>query len=263
MRWSKETNGFVITFWAVMCVGLACFAASPAAASGGIHVTPARVEAVIGADGSAPPITVHNRMDRPVRIEVSVGWGSHDVHGIPMYVPESPDADATAQVHPPELLLLPGARAEIRLRVAPADRPHYPVVFLAWHVGLTTSVAGTEFQTVTRIAVPFLLTPENHPPGDVRIIDIGVEATQSRAVEIQVLVENAGDVHVRTSGEAVILDSTGNVVGIVRLPHVLVLPGAERLLRVEWQPEKLLTGPYTLRVDGLSEASTPPLAFSL
>lgn len=253
----------VIALWTSLCIGLACCAASPAFASGGIHVAPARVEAVIGMNGAAPPITVHNRMDRPVRIQVSVGWGTHDEHGIPVYFDEPGVAGAKAEVHPPELLLLPGARAEIHLRVAPADRPHYPVVFLTWHSGLTRSPAGTEFQTVTRIAVPFLLTPENHPPGQVRIIDIGTEAIEPHAAEIRVLVANAGDAHVRTSGEAVVLDSTGKAVGTIRLPELLVLPGAQRLLRLEWRPDEPLAGPYALLFDGLSEETTPAFAFSL
>lgn len=264
MRWPNWANRLRhITTWTVLYIGLAFCAASPAFASGGIHVTPARMEAIIGEDGVAPPLTVHNRMDRPVRIHVSVGWGTHDAYGIPIYFDEPFDAHAEAHVHPSELLLLPGARAEIRLQVTPADRPHYPVVFLAWHAGQTRSAAGTEFQAVTRIAVPVLLTPANHPPGHVRIIDIGAEAKEPHAVEIHVMVENAGDAHVKTSGEALVLDQTGNVVGLLRLPELLVLPGAKRLLRMTWQPEEAAAGPYTLFFNGLSEATTPPFAFSL
>lgn len=253
----------IVVMFAWVLVGLVRFEAGPALAAGGIHVTPARVEAVIGPDGVAPPLTVHNHMDRAIGIHVTVGWGSHDLHGVPIYSAEPPRPDVVVKTEPDHLLLLPGAQAEIQVQVDPADQPLYPVIFVAWRPVWSGWLTETEFHAVTRIAVPFLLTPEDHPPGAVRMIDTTVTEIAPHTVEVVAIVRNDGVAHGKTAGELVVLDEAGSVSALLPLPEVFVLPGAERLLRMVWQTEEPVSGQYTIRFDGFPGEALAALEFSL
>src|SRR5690625_158571 len=156
-------RGWPIVVALTLAVGLGRLGAGRAA--GGMVVRPARVEAVIDSDGTVPPLRVHNRMARPIQIELAVGWGSHDLYGVPIYSETLPQPDVVVHVEPSQVVLLPGTQSNIRVQVEPANRPLYPVLFITWQPDEAGRSSSSGLATVTRIAVPFLLLPEGHFSG--------------------------------------------------------------------------------------------------
>lgn len=236
-----------LCFWlpVVLCLYLVV---GPRAGAQGILVSPARIEALLAHDGMLPPVWVENRTELPVRFWVETGWVTHDMHGRPVYLPSERRGDVTVHVLPAAGVLTPGQGVHLDIRVEPADRPVYPVVYLLFQ----QAEGGDD---ILRVAVPLLLHTGLETPRTM-IEGVSIESHDD-ANRLHLLVANYGEAHVRVGGRVRILGTSGEAVAESHVPEALVLPGARRLITVEWDGSPLAWGEYRIVfADGEFSAGT-------
>ena len=78
-------------------------------------------------DGMLPP---YGWKPHGIACPLLVERVTHDMHGRPVYLPSERRGDVTVHVLPAAGVLTPGQGVHLDIRVEPADRPVYPVVYL-------------------------------------------------------------------------------------------------------------------------------------
>lgn len=223
-------------------------------AQASVAISPARLEAVIGPDGSLPPLTVANRGQFPVHICFSLAGGGHDLQGAPL-LNESRQMQialaAQLHLHPAEVYLGPGEVQYIYLQARPFGVGGlYPIIVAEIIPEASDNTSG--MRTNTRIAIPTLLTYQagwsagvSRAPlavSDVRVTQAGI----GHPLIISAIIRNQGATHTRLAVPAVI-NGPNNTEDLL-FPPVTILPGAARLVQAEWAPATLPVGEYSISV---------------
>lgn len=241
-----------VTAWrvsAALVLLLLVGASVPVGAAGGILVTPARLEAVVGDDGRVPPVVLQNRSGQAVWVEARPVWGTHDLYGMPILHPADSLPDVKVQVSPNRFELAPGQRIAVEARLERPERPLYPV--LLFEIGPQATAPPSS--AITQIAVPLLLVPHGHELGSAVVLGGWVDGVEEGpGVRVHVIVGNDGAAHARTGGSARITHNESGQVTEIPLPEQLILPGLGRLLEVEWRPPELAAGRYSVDFAGIA-----------
>ncbi|MGI6611150.1 MAG: hypothetical protein ACOX4G_11645 [Limnochordia bacterium] len=209
----------------------------------GVIIAPARLEAVVGPEGSTPGLRILNTGSESVMVSLSLVDGGHDLEGVPVF-DESPAGRerwaGSVFLERTEVFLGPQESVPIKIRAIPEQgRGLYPVV-MAEIQPTGTRPAGVV--TMARVAVPVLLTST---PGNTVVRASELEIRQERVggpVLLEGIVRNEGEVHVR-AGARVAIEGPDTVDELLLKP-VTVLPGAARRVRGEWRPDSLPPGQY-------------------
>jgi hypothetical protein len=222
-----------------------------ASVQAGVLISPARLEAVIGADGHIPEVTLLNRGPEAVTVRFRLVGGGHDLVGMPRFAEDRATTDRLAAhitFSPQECILRAGEICTVVFQLQkPLQGGLYPAL-VADIIPLGSAKGG--IVATTRIAIPMLLTAtdvaEQTKPllrsQSLSVTQPGVGAPLQIAVEVH----NFGDKHVHTGGRALISGPQGEMMEVV-LPPVTILPGFARQLSTQWAPPALPQGDYVVR----------------
>jgi hypothetical protein len=244
-----------LRYWVVTLIMLIiCTSQLAVPSQASVAIAPARLEAVIGPDGSLPPLSVMNRGQQAVRIRFSLAGGGHDLFGAPV-LNESEQMQvmlsAQLQLQPSEVYLGPGESQFVSLQAQPLGSGGLYPIIVAEIIPEADSTADA-MRACTRIAIPTLLTYQSgwsirvQPPA-LSVSDVHVAQDDiGNPLVIRAIVRNEGDIHARLAVPAMI---TGpNTCADLLFPPVTILPGAARQVQVEWAPAALPAGEYSVSV---------------
>jgi hypothetical protein len=235
-------------------------AATPSHA--GVLITPARLEAVIGADGRIPEVTLLNRGPESVAVHFRLVGGGHDLVGIPRFSEEPGVIEHLTDfitLMPQECVLKAGEITKVAFQLRqPMQTGLYPAL-IADIIPLDFPKGG--IAATTRIAIPMLLTAVDIAESAQPLLrSQALRVSQSgrgEPLQVDVEVHNLGNRHVHTGGRAVINGTQGPIAEVI-LPAVTILPGYARQLSAQWAPPSLPQGDYeiTFIPDSAPDAAT-------
>lgn len=209
----------------------------------GVIVAPARLEAVVGPEGSTLGLQLLNTGSESVVVHLSLADGGHDLEGVPV-VDESPAGRerwaGRVFLEKSEVFLAPQESASVQIRAIPEPgKGLYPVVLVQI---LPIGTQPEAVVTRARVAVPVLLTSR---PGFAAVSASELTVRQESVggpVLIEGIVRNEGEIHIRAGARVAIEGPTTS--DEILLAPVTVLPGAARRVRGEWRPDTLPPGEY-------------------
>jgi hypothetical protein len=219
--------------------------------SGGVLIVPARLEAIFNYDGSIPSLYVINNSNSKIDLEVSYGWGTHDLYGQPRYL-DSSNHQALIIVYPSSFTLNSKEIMEVKVSVNPSDQPMYPVIFFDF------ISQGDMARKAVRIAVPLLLTPSGFPEGEGVITHCWLER-KGKSLIVNLIFANPNMAHVRSGGKVMIVHKESGISFDIDIPKQIILPGAQRLVSIEWYSEESIRpGIYLLEIVGFPVQTVMP-----
>ena len=256
--WGRPTRGARVTKAAVLAAAFLLFAAGAPLVAQPLRygISPAEIELVPPPGGTASGIlVVYNQSDRRIRFSVSLEdifirpSGTMDV-----LAPGSMawSAAALSKVTPAQFDLDPARSIRVRITVTvPADARggRYGVIVVSPTPVLQTSVAGGTVSVIVPKLAAKLLVPVHGTEvvgGDI-VNMLAAPLPGGKGADIKIVFKNTGNVHVRTSGYLLVLDSAGHQVTKIGLPDTLVLPSSVREFKATWATTTLSQGTYTLR----------------
>lgn len=219
-------------------------------------LTPPEVELVPGPGGTATGVlVVYNKSPRRVRFRVTL----EDIYirpsgTIDVLKPGSTtwSVSAMSRVLPAEFDLDPDRQMPVRVTVTvPADARggrYGAIVVTPSPVLQTTGARGTVTVIVPKLAAKLLVSIRGTGvlQGDL-ISMLAAVRPDGNGAEVKVIFKNAGNVHLRTTGELMLLDASGRSLDRTVLEEATVLPGGVREFKVTWN-KPLDPGTYTTRV---------------
>ena len=194
--------------------------------------------------------SVYNDDAEPVDVELTIVDWDLDADGVTRFHPPETIARSCAawlNVTPTEFRLLPGAEAEVLVRVAlPEDaRGTYWTGLLVRIVTTDGEVEPGGLRPVRQFFVRILqsVTPVS-PDGAVRSVRVGGLAP----LRVEVRFENAGDAYLsNVTGLVTVEDRAGARLGEIPIPPFDVLPGASVDRVLSWAAAPLRAGAYLVR----------------
>lgn len=264
-------GGWVIA-WGATLVALVMALGLGEAVLAAVALSPARIEVEVGPAGIDKDITIVNRGDRPMDVEMYVGYGGHDAWGGPVYYDDEGSLQAAAtwvHVLPKRFTLDPGAWQHVRVHFAPLPGAHaaYPVIFAETRPAIEGSGSRVDgpnehVPPSLRIGVPVLASFADTRSEHVK--DTVIRSVSARAVPdddrliVDVVVENVGTVHASVQPQITAVDAHGNLIERVLLPPGRLLPGLIRHFRGEW-PLSHHIGTARLAASLMNEAEASPV----
>ena len=225
-------------FILISLVYMTGFCYIPASASG-ILVAPARIEVGVEDDCTLPFVHIYNRTDRYWEVTSAIRWGRHDIYGNPSYVKHA-DKTVNITVRPSTQIIAPKESTYVEVITKLCDEPMYPVLILEFN----NPEQRFESVHVTQIAVPFLISPKEHP-GPSTDFDIQLEEDEDGlSYTLSVLVINTADVHKRIKGKLLIVKPPDEKVQKKELGLRYVLPDSKRLFTMQLKRSDLKPGDY-------------------
>lgn len=219
-------------------------------------ISPGDLELVPWSGGTASgTLLVMNRSPRRVRFRVRV----QDMYIRPsgeLHVLEGTSLDWSlvklTRLMPQEFDLDPQQQMPVRISVTvPADARggrYGAVVVSPSPVLQTGGPRGTFSIVIPKLAARLLVPVRGTEVVRGAIVNMLAAARAGgRGAEIKVVFRNSGNVHVRASGEAVILNESGQQVAKLTLQESLVLPASVREFKLSWEAKSLDPGTYTVR----------------
>ncbi len=222
-----------------------------AGASGGLALSPARIDAAVRPGAVLPPITLRNDTGRRLSVRAEVVAAGQRLDGLPSRQPQVDARSRLATVSPARFTLRPGTSRRVRVVVTGATalrgRGSYGVVlFSATDAADLNAGGGTTVATRLRLGTNLLL----RFPGDGRAhgTATGLRAEQAGPGRLRfvVRVRNDGRLHGRPQARLRIRDAAGRVVARATFPSGAILPGAQREFPADIT-ERLRAGTYVAR----------------
>ncbi len=227
-----------------------------------VEVTPLRVELKTGPGGNyTQSVTLTNHDKSPVRIHARVDDWYLSKDGTPQFQLADGtmkySAASWVRVNPAEVVVQPGATEMVRFTTtAPAGTPEggyrAAIMFELGPPGAEGVLSkGVMFKSRVATLV-YVTVGAPRPAIDLEDVQPRVKAPQPPV--IVATLKNTGRVHVRTRGQMLISDPSGNVVRRIAVPDVPLLPESEREVVVALAEEgqaPLPAGEYRveLRID--------------
>jgi P pilus assembly chaperone PapD len=244
-------NGRIAAISLLLVLLLSPFS-SPTLAQGGIKVSPAKIDLVIGKGQTAEEvISVENQGDRLARIRVyamdfSIDKESDFAFNEPGH--ESYSCARWLTIDEAEFDLNPGESKGVKVTVSvPTEvEPggHYAALFfetapLEAPPGVSVTIAG-------RIPSLFYLTIPGITEADV-FSDAEIASlllpgwVEKGSVEMGVVVRNTGNVHLTIAAKAYFSGFRGEKIGELDLGQMVILPRSERIMKGSWEKTPLFS----------------------
>ncbi len=218
-------------------------------------LTPPEVELVPSPGGTASGVlVVYNKSPRRVRFRITL----EDIYirpsgTIDVLKPATTawSVSAMSRVQPVEFDLDPDRQMPVRVSVTvPADARggrYGAIVVTPSPVLQTSGVRGTITVIVPKLAAKLLVPIRGTEVVQGELVNMLAAARSGGSgADIRVVFKNTGNVHVRTRGDVMLLDPTGQPLGKQPLEEATVLPGGVREFKVTWA-KPLDPGTYTVR----------------
>jgi len=225
---------------------------SPTLAQGGIKVSPATIDLVVGRGQTTEEvISIENQGDSVARIRVYAMDFSIDKESNFAFSEPGHESYSCARWLTPdeaEFDLNPGETKEVKVTISvPSEvEPggHYAALFFE-----TTPVEAPPGVSVTiagRIPSLFYLTipgiTEAEVFSDAEIVSLLLPGwVEKGPVETGVVVRNTGNIHLTIAAKAYFSGFRGENIGELDLGQVVVLPHSERIMKGSWEKTPLLS----------------------
>ncbi len=241
--------------------------AAPAQQGLSVEVNPLRVELKMGAGGThTQAITVRNEGKEAVRVRARVDDWYLSKDGTPQFAFVKPGAPFSAagwiRLNPPEQTVVPGATATVRFTLtAPktiADGGYRAAVMFEFEPPSADPVARAKDVTFRGRVATVVYATVGKPVPRLDLTDLQVRTAGNAPPAVVATLQNAGKVHVRTSGTLVISQPDGPVVRELQIPSVPVLPESERDVSIPvWDEKQRPLPPGTYRVEVRIDVGMP------
>lgn len=225
-----------------------------------VEVNPLRVELKMGAGGThTQAITVRNEGKDAVRVRARVDEWYLTKDGTPQFTFVKPDTPFSAagwiRLNPTEQTVAPGAMVTVRFTLtAPktvADGGYRAAVMFEFEPpGTDPAARARDVMFRGRVATVVYATI-GKPVPSLDLVDLQVRSDGNAAPTVVATLQNAGRVHVRTTGTLIVRGSDGTPVREVPIPSVPVLPESQRDVAVAVWDENhrpLPAGTYRVEV---------------
>ena len=238
----------------IAACGLALTSA-PAAASGGLFVSPTGIDVRVRPGTSLPPIVVRNDSKRTLLIDVAAAPARQDLSGLPVFDLSEPSVRAgrrVLRVSPRRLRLAPGRHASVGMIAGrPPTRGQvgvYAVVAFTARQLQKTDTEGAVVAPTIRLTSNLLLRYPGRVRRDGRATALRVEQGAKRTLRFFARIRSDGNVHVRPPARLTVTSAKGRHVVRRAFRSENVLPGFARELPTD--VTKLLpAGDYHARLD--------------
>lgn len=225
---------------------------SPTLAQGGIKVSPAKIDLVVGRGQTAEEvISIENQGDNLARIRAyAMDFSIDEESNFAFYEPghESYSCARWLTLDEAEFDLNPGATKEVKVTVAVPDEVepggHYAALF--FETALLEAPPGVSVTITGRIPSLFYLTIPGITEADVfsyaEIVSLILPGWLEKGpVEAGVVVRNTGNVHLTIAAKAYFSGFRGEKIGELDLGQVVVLPHSERIMKGSWEKPPLFS----------------------
>jgi hypothetical protein len=225
---------------------------APTLAQGGIKVSPATIDLVVGSGETAEEvISVENQGDRVTRIRVYAMDFSIDEESIFAFYEPGHQSYSCARwltLDEAEFDLNPGEAKEVKVTVAVPDEVepggHYAALF--FETAPVENPPGVSVTITGRIPSLFYLTIPGITEADVfsdaEIVSLILPGWLEKGpVEAGVVVRNTGNVHLTIAAKAYFSGFRGEKIGELDLGQVVILPRSERIMKGSWEKTPLLS----------------------
>ncbi len=232
-----------------------------------VDVNPLRVELKMAAGGAhTQAIAVRNEGKEAVRVRARVDDWYLSKDGTPQFAFVKPGAPFSAagwiRLNPPEQTVAPGATATIRFTLtAPktvGDGGYRAAVMFEFEPPGGDPVARAKDVTFRGRVATVVYATVGKPVPNLELTDLQVRTVKNAPPAVVATLQNAGKVHVRTSGTLIISQPNGPAVRELQIPSVPVLPESERDVAIAvWDDKQRPLPPGTYRVEVRIDVGMP------